>query len=101
MKEDRIKKIDEIIDMVKDHNVELKDIRERDWLVLNTPAAKALKHILEAEDILISLDDYQMENNQAYKEIEDMMLSIGDLRSKYTKYIDSHEELLLLKDEDI
>lgn len=42
-----------------------------------------------------------MENNQAYHEIEDMMLSIGDLRKRYTKYTDNHEELLLLKDEDI
>lgn len=101
MNEDRIDKLDEIIDIVKNENTELKDIRLRDWLVLNTPAAKALKYILEAEDILISLDDYQMENNQTYHEIEDMMLSIGDLRKRYTKYIDNHEELLLLKDEDI
>lgn len=87
--------------MKKSFNKGIQDIRERDWLKLNTPAAKALKYILEAEDILISLDDYQMENNQAYHEIEDMMLSIGDLRKRYTKYIDNHEELLLLKDEDI
>ena len=82
-------------------NINGTDSRERDWLKLNTPAAKALKHILEAEDILISLDDYQMENNQSYPELEDMMLKIGDLRNTYTKYIDNHEELLLLKDEDI
>lgn len=87
--------------MKKIFNKGIQDIRERDQLKLNTPAAKVLKYILEAEDILISLDDYQMENNQAYHEIEDMMLSIGNLRNRYTKYIDSHKELLLLKDEDL
>lgn len=98
-KDDSLKKL--CLEYEKSFNKGIQDIRERDWLKLNTPAAKALKYILEAEDILISLDDYQMENNQAYHEIEDMMLSIGELRKRYTKYIDNHEELLLLKDEDI
>lgn len=40
--------------MKKSFNKGIQDIRERDWLKLNTPAAKALKYILEAEDILIS-----------------------------------------------
>lgn len=94
MNEDRINKI-------SDSNTDLPDIRLRKWLILDTPAANVLKHIIEAEDILISLDDYQIDNNQAYSDIEDMMLNIGKLRKQYTNYIDAHEELLLLKDDDI
>ena len=55
----------------------------------------------EAENILMSLDDYQQKNNQCYPEIEDLMLKIGDLRRNYTKYMDEHEEIILLKYDEI
>ncbi|MBR6948748.1 MAG: hypothetical protein IKH54_01005 [Bacilli bacterium] len=77
------------------------DIRYREWLNLNTPASKCLKNIIEAENILISLDDYQQKNNQCYPEIEDLMLKIGEVRRSYTKYMDEHEEIILLKDDEI
>lgn len=77
------------------------DIRYREWLNLNTLASKCLKSIIEAENILMSLDDYQQKNNQCYPEIEDLMLKIGDLRRNYTKYMDEHEEIILLKYDEI
>ena len=100
-KEKRINEIQEIINKINESGVVLPDIRNREWLKLNVPAAKILQSILEAENYLIELDDYQMEHGQIYPKIEDMMLQIGQLRNDYTKYIDEHEELLFIKDEDL
>ena len=78
----------------------MKDIRKKEWINLNTKASAALKKIIEAEDILIELDDYQMNNGQSYPELEDMMLEMGIFRKKYTNYIENHIELLELDEND-
>lgn len=72
-------------------------ILEREWLKVDSKASKLLKLLMEAEDIMITLDEYQMENNQCYPEIEDMMLQLGLLRDKYSKFVDNNLELLKLK----
>lgn len=74
----------------------MEDIRKRDWLKLNTKAAKLLNLLIEAENILIDLDEYQIENDQCYPEIEDMMLQLGVIREHYTEFVDNHKEVLLI-----
>lgn len=76
----------------------MEDIRKRDWSTLDTKAAKLLNLLIEAENILIDLDEYQMENEQCYQEIEDMMLQLGVIREHYTEFVDNHNEVLLIGD---
>ena len=38
-----------------------------------------------------------MENNQCYPEFEDFMLQIGDIRSRYTEFIDKNLDVLDIK----
>ena len=75
------------------------DIREREWKKLDVPAAKLLQLLIDAENIFLDLDDYQMSHNQCYPDIEDMMLQIGILRENYTNFVDSHTEVLNIKQE--
>ncbi len=82
---------------IQDSGLQFPDIREREWLKVDSKASKLLKLLMEAEDIMITLDEYQMENNQCYPEIEDMMLQLGLLRDKYSKFVDNNLELLKLK----
>ena len=99
--EQRINNMKDVIEEIQKSGVRLPDIRKRDWLKLDTPAAKVLEKLIEAEDYLTQLDDYQMEQGQNYPQIEDMMLQLGYLRRDYTKYIDEHTELLLLKEDEL
>ena len=74
------------------------DIRERAWGKLDdVKAAKLLQLLIEAENIFLDLDDFQMSHGQCYPEIEDMMLQIGVLREQYTNFVDSHIEVLDVK----
>jgi hypothetical protein len=74
--------------------VKIPDIREREWLQSNNDAAKVLKLLIEAEDILFNLDEYQTNNGQCYPDIEDMLLEIGYLRAKYTDFVEKNIEIL-------
>lgn len=76
---------------------EIKDIRYKDWINIDSKVSKLLKLLIEAEDILIDLDEYQMENDQIYPEIEDMMLQLGELRNDYSNFIDNNLDLLKQK----
>ena len=77
------------------------DIRKKEWLNLDVIAAKTLEKIIEAEDYLIQLDDYQMGQGQAYPQIEDMMLKLGSLRKEYTEFVERHSELLKVDNKKI
>ena len=75
----------------------LPDIRNREWSKLEVPAAKLLNLLIEAENILIELDDIQMNNDQCYPEIEDMMLQLGEIRSNYINFVDNNLDILDIK----
>ncbi len=75
----------------------LSDVRDRQWLKIDSKVSKALKSLIEAENILVELDEYQMNNDQCYPEIEDMMLQLGELRKQYTEFIDNNLNLLDIK----
>ena len=72
----------------------MKDIRERSWEKNNCDAAKLLNLLIETENLLISLDEYQNDNGQCYPEFEDFMLQIGDIRYRYTEFIDNNLDIL-------
>ena len=72
----------------------MKDIRERSWKKNNCDAAKLLNLLIETENLLISLDEYQNDNGQCYPEFEDFMLQIGDIRYRYTEFIDNNLDVL-------
>lgn len=72
----------------------MKDIRNKDWIKKECNASIILKRLIELEDLFIDFDEYQMDNNQCYPEIEDLMLLIGDIRKKYTDFVDKNKEVL-------
>lgn len=75
-------------------NSTLKDIRFRDWINYNTDISKALKLLIELEDIFYDIDKISLDNDQCYPEFEDFMLQIGEIRKEYTQYIDDNKFLL-------
>ena len=83
-----------IVDKIQNSGLEFPDIRDRSWSKKDCDAARLLNLLVEAENIFLKLDDFQMENGQCYPEIENMMLQIGELRSKYLEFVDNHIEIL-------
>lgn len=83
-----------IVKEIKESGLKFPDIREKEWMSLDTKVSKLLKLLIEAENILMEFDEYQLEHNQCYPKIEDMMLQLGDLRNSYSNYIDDNMEIL-------
>lgn len=89
------------IERKKENNCfQVTDIREREWKKLDVPAAKLLQLLIEAENLFLDFDDYQMSHDQCYPDIEDMMLQMGILRENYTNFVDSHIEILNIKQKE-
>lgn len=89
--------IEMIARKIQDSGLQMPDIRNRSWKNIDSDTAKLFNLLIEAEDILIKLDEYQMENGQCYPEFEDFMLQIGDIRKRYTEFIDNNQETLNIK----
>lgn len=89
--------IEMIARKIQDSSIQMPDIRERSWKNIDSDTAKLLNLLIEAEDILIELDEYQMKNGQNYPEFEDFMLQIGDIRARYTEFIDKNLDILDIK----
>ena len=89
--------IEMIARKIQESGMQMPDIRDRSWRNINSDTAKLLNLLIEAEDILIRLDEFQMENGQNYPEFEDFMLQIGDIRSRYTEFIDKNLDVLDIK----
>ena len=89
--------IEMIARKIQDSGIQMPDIRERSWKNIDSDTAKLLNLLIEAEDILIKLDEYQMENGQNYPEFEDFMLQIGDIRARYTEFVDKNLDILDIK----
>ena len=75
-------------------NSSLKDIRFREWINYNTDISKALKLLIELEDIFYDIDKISLDNDQCYPEFEDFMLQIGEIRKEYTRYVDDNKFIL-------
>ena len=95
-------KIDALLKLgeeIKKREDKMTDIRPRDWMKLDTKVSNVLRLLIEAEDILMELDDYQMGNGQYYTDFEEMYNQVADTREHFAKYIYSHKELLTMDDE--
>lgn len=75
------------------------DIRKRNWLSLNTKVSKILSLLIEVENDLMDLDDYQMGNHQCYPDFEELYNRVALIRKDFTNYIDQHQELLTMDKE--
>lgn len=73
---------------------EIKDIRYKEWICLNTPISNTLKSIIETEDLLSELDDYSTNHNQCYPIFEDLKLQISSIRREFTAFVEKNREVL-------
>lgn len=101
MNEEEIKNREEELKMIankiQQSGLQFPDIRRREWMNIDSKVSILLNYLIEAENILLELDEYQMENGQKYPELEDMMLQMGELRNQYTEFVDRNLELLKIK----
>ena len=72
----------------------MNDIRYREWLKYDTKVSKALMYIISAENILGELDDFSLENDQCYPEIETLYNSLAAVRADLTRYVDEILDIL-------
>ncbi len=79
------------------NKINLKDIRKKDWLEKDSTVSTILENLINVENLLISLDEYNTDKNLNYDLIEDFMLQIGNIREKFTNYIDQNIELTNIK----
>jgi len=93
----REEKLKVIVNKIQDSDLQFPDIREREWSKIDSKVSKVLNLLVEAENIMVDLDEYQMENGQNYPEIEDMMLQLGELRNNFTNFVDNNLEMIELK----
>ncbi len=100
MDQERIEELLKLGEEVKKREDKMTDIRPRDWMNLDTRVSKVLRLLIEAEDILMDLDDYQMGNGQYYTDFEELYNQLADIREHFADYIDKHLELLTM-DKDI
>ena len=78
-------------------NSSLKDIRFREWINYNTDISKALKLLIELEDIFYDIDKISLDNDQCYPEFEDFMLHVDNIRYKFVKKVESDKSLFDIK----
>jgi len=95
--ESRREELEMIAQKYQKSGLEYPDIRDRYWIKKDCDAGKILDCLIKAEDMLNNLDEFQMNHDQCYPDIEDMMLQIGELRKHFTDYVDSNPELLDIK----
>lgn len=94
--EQRQEELEMLVKKIQESGLQFPDIRDRDWMKLDSKAAQVLNLLIEAENILTELDEYQMENGNCYPDIEDIALEFGLLRKKYTDFVDENKEVLMI-----
>ncbi len=75
----------------------IKDIRYKEWINDKSKVGLVLKKLIEVEDLLIDLDEYNTNNNLDYDNLEDFMLQIGELREEFTDYVEKNTDLKEIK----
>lgn len=73
---------------------QIKDIRYRDWLKYDSKISQAVLHIINAENILAQLDEFSMDHEQCYPEIEELYNKVAFLRSEILDYVDKNPDIL-------
>ena len=93
----RKEELEMIARKIQESNIQMPDIRERNWRNIECDASRLLSLLIEAENLLLQFDEYQMENDQCYPEFEDLMLQVGEIRAKYTDFVDKNLQVLEIK----
>lgn len=75
----------------------IKDIRYKEWINDKSKVSLVLKKLIEVEDLLIDLDEYNTNNNLDYDNLEDFMLQIGELGEEFTDYVEKNTDLKEIK----
>lgn len=83
--------IEKEINKVKE---QMKDIRYREWLKYDSKISQAVLHIISAEDLLAELDEFSMDNDQCYPEIETLYNKLAFFRAEILKYVDKNPDIL-------
>lgn len=95
--DERIENMIKLAQKIKSSGIKYDDIRNRDWMNKQSDVSDILKKLIEIENLLINLDDYNTDNDLDYDYIEDFMLQIGEIRNEFTKYVDENKELTNIK----
>lgn len=90
----RVKTMEEIAELIQNSDIELKDIRPRDWMNKKSTASEILKLLIQVEDLFMDLDEYSLEHDFCFVELESIMLKLGDVREEFTDYVDKNKEIL-------
>lgn len=100
MNEENNERIEEMVDIankIQNSGVILEDIRNKEWLKKDSTVSDIQNKLIEVEDLLMSLDEYNSNNDLNYEYLEDFMLQIGNIRAAFSNYVDNNLELTDIK----
>ena len=92
--ESRIAKMVMLGEEINKVKEKMKDIRYRDWLKYDSKISQAVLYIINAENILSELDEFSMDNDQCYPEIETLYNKIASLRAEILEYVYKNPDIL-------
>ena len=95
--DERIEELELLANDIQESGMQFPDIRLRDWMNGGSKAGKILTDLIEIENLLDELDQYSIENGLDYDAFEDLNLQIGEIRKKFTYYVDENEEITAIK----
>jgi hypothetical protein len=94
---ERLEKITNIDNKNINNVILLDDIRNKEWLKKDSTVSDIQNKLIEVENLLISLDEYNTNNGLNYDYLEDFMLQIGEIRETFSNYVDKNLELTDIK----
>lgn len=92
--DNRLNDIVQLASKIKKVDGKMNDIRYREWLKYDTKVSQALMYIISAENVLGELDDFSLENDQCYSEIETLYNRLAAVRADLTRYVDENPDIL-------
>ena len=93
----KIEKITNVVNEIQNNCILLDDIRNKEWLKKDSTVSDIQNKLIEVENLLMSLDEYNTNNGLDYDYIEDFMLQIGKIREAFSNYVDKNSELTDIK----
>lgn len=94
---ERLEKTTNISNKIQNNCIFLNDIRNKEWLKKDSTVSDIQNKLIEVENLLMSLDEYNTNNGLDYDYIEDFMLQIGKIREAFSNYVDKNLELTDIK----
>lgn len=94
---ERLEKTTNISNKIQNNVILLDDIRNKEWLKKDSTVSDIQNKLIDAENLLMSLDEYNTNNGLNYDYLEDFMLQIGNIREAFSNYVDKNLELTDIK----